>query len=157
MCGGTLYCYAQLLAPKSRIVAVEDGRRGPKTRKPLKRVIAKLKEQGHDAHWVRGNSHLPDTIAAARTILENRTVDFLHIDGDHSAAGSLADWHDYGPLVRPGGIAAFHDIYGRSPCHVDGTWVGVVRETRRAETICGGPFTIGTKRHKACGIGLAYI
>jgi predicted O-methyltransferase YrrM len=37
-------------------------------------------------------------------------VDFLFIDGDHRYEGVLADWRDYAPLVRPGGLVAFHDI-----------------------------------------------
>jgi len=37
-------------------------------------------------------------------------VDVLFIDGDHSYAGIIADWLLYAPLVRPGGIVAFHDM-----------------------------------------------
>jgi len=36
-------------------------------------------------------------------------LDVLFIDGDHSYEGVLADWLLYSPLVKTGGIVAFHD------------------------------------------------
>jgi hypothetical protein len=36
--------------------------------------------------------------------------DVLHIDGDHSYAGARADFADYAPLVRPGGLVLLHDV-----------------------------------------------
>lgn len=42
--------------------------------------------------------------------LPKEVPDLLVIDGDHSAAGVRADWERYAPLVRPGGMIAFHDI-----------------------------------------------
>jgi len=43
--------------------------------------------------------------------LRKRTsdIDLLFIDGDHSYEACLADWRAYGPLVRKGGVVAFHD------------------------------------------------
>ena len=37
-------------------------------------------------------------------------LDFLFIDGDHSYDGVKADFEMYAPMVRPGGLIAFHDI-----------------------------------------------
>jgi hypothetical protein len=37
-------------------------------------------------------------------------VDFLFIDGGHEAATVRSDWLMYAPLVRDGGLVAFHDI-----------------------------------------------
>jgi predicted O-methyltransferase YrrM len=37
-------------------------------------------------------------------------LDFLFIDGDHSYEGVKKDWEMYSPLVRKGGLIAFHDI-----------------------------------------------
>jgi hypothetical protein len=34
----------------------------------------------------------------------------LFIDGDHTYEGCLKDWTMYSPLVRSGGLIAFHDI-----------------------------------------------
>ncbi len=41
-----------------------------------------------------------------------RAVDFLFIDGEHTEAGASADYTIYAPLVRKGGIIAFHDAAG---------------------------------------------
>jgi predicted O-methyltransferase YrrM len=43
-------------------------------------------------------------------ILKGRKVDFLFIDADHSYEGVKKDFEMYSPLVRKGGIIAFHDI-----------------------------------------------
>jgi predicted O-methyltransferase YrrM len=41
-------------------------------------------------------------------------VDFFFVDGDHSYEGLAADWKVVKQLLKPGGIAAFHDT-GRAP------------------------------------------
>ena len=39
-----------------------------------------------------------------------KEIDFLFIDGDHSYEGAKADFLNYGPMVRKGGVIAFHDL-----------------------------------------------
>jgi predicted O-methyltransferase YrrM len=41
-------------------------------------------------------------------------VDFFFVDGDHSYEGLAADWKVVKQLLKPGGIAAFHDT-ARAP------------------------------------------
>ena len=43
-------------------------------------------------------------------LLGGHSVDFLFVDGDHEYEGVRKDCNLYGPLVRPGGLIAFHDI-----------------------------------------------
>jgi predicted O-methyltransferase YrrM len=53
------------------------------------------------------------TDAAKRIVgawLGRAALDFLFIDGDHSLQGALSDFRTYAPLVRAGGVVAFHDI-----------------------------------------------
>jgi len=57
-----------------------------------------------------GDSHKPETLAAVKAALGDEQVDLLFIDGDHTFMGVRNDFAMYGPLVRPGGIIAFHDI-----------------------------------------------
>ena len=45
-----------------------------------------------------------------KAILRDNKVDFLFIDDDHSYEGIKKDFEMYSPLVRKGGIIAFHDI-----------------------------------------------
>jgi predicted O-methyltransferase YrrM len=42
--------------------------------------------------------------------LAGREIDFLFIDGDHTYEGVKSDFEMYSPLVRAGGLVAFHDI-----------------------------------------------
>ncbi len=39
-----------------------------------------------------------------------RPIDLLHVDGFHTWEAVSHDWDTYGPLVRPGGLALFHDV-----------------------------------------------
>lgn len=59
---------------------------------------------------VVGDSHDPATLAELEQVLGGRQVDVLFVDGDHSEAGVRADVQTYGPLVRPGGLIALHDV-----------------------------------------------
>jgi hypothetical protein len=38
------------------------------------------------------------------------TLDYLHIDGDHSAESARQDWEIFGAKVRPGGLVVVDDI-----------------------------------------------
>lgn len=44
-----------------------------------------------------------------------KRIDFLFIDGDHTYEGVKRDFLMYSPLVRKGGIIAFHDIVPHPP------------------------------------------
>jgi predicted O-methyltransferase YrrM len=55
------------------------------------------------------NSHASETLEVVKNIFQGE-IDFLFIDGDHFYEGVKSDYEMYSPLVRPGGIIAFHDI-----------------------------------------------
>ncbi len=61
-------------------------------------------------HLLRANSHAPRSLARVRAILQDRPLDVLFIDGDHTYEGVKADWQMYGPLVAPDSLIAFHDL-----------------------------------------------
>lgn len=88
---------------------------------------ATLRSWAPNVHLVEGNSHEPEQLARVKEVLGDQKLDFLFIDGDHSPAGVAADWNDYSPLVRPGGMVAFHDIkncdyHRRAGCYVHDFW-----------------------------------
>ncbi|MBI4596917.1 MAG: class I SAM-dependent methyltransferase [Candidatus Omnitrophica bacterium] len=56
-----------------------------------------------------GMSYEPSTVQNAYQSASDG-VDLLFIDGDHQYHSVLTDWLLYSPLVRPGGLVAFHDI-----------------------------------------------
>ena len=62
-----------------------------------------------------GDSHSTDFLARVRKELDGELVDFLFIDGDHTEIGVRQDYELYSPLVRPGGLIAFHDIVDDQP------------------------------------------
>jgi len=62
-----------------------------------------------------GDSHDSDFKNKVKDELDGEMVDFLFIDGDHTEKGAEQDFNDYGNLVRPGGIIAFHDIVENQP------------------------------------------
>ncbi len=62
-----------------------------------------------------GDSHSPEFLERVRDELDGELVDFLFVDGDHSEAGVSQDYEFYGPLVRPDGLIAFHDIVDDQP------------------------------------------
>ena len=77
----------------------------------LKRALFQSFQRGKQSlHFVRRDSHLAETQSEVRAILAGTPLDFLFIDGDHSYEGVRRDFLDYGPMVRPGGLVAFHDI-----------------------------------------------
>jgi cephalosporin hydroxylase len=61
-------------------------------------------------HLIPDSSQKPQTLDKTKEIFNNKQVDFLFIDGDHTYHGVKSDFDMYSPLVRKGGIVAFHDI-----------------------------------------------
>lgn len=82
---------------------------------------------------VIGDSHRSTTREELVRVLEGRPIDVLFIDGDHSMAGMLLDYHQYSPLVRSGGIIAVHDIHYLKP--VRAAWDELVGQKFESEKI----------------------
>jgi predicted O-methyltransferase YrrM len=104
--GGTLYLLAWASAADAQILSLDI-----RHFDPLQRRI--FESFGRGAQRVRieqGDSHLESTRDAVRESFGGNRLDFLFIDGDHSASSVRRDYELYAPLVRPGGLIAFHDI-----------------------------------------------
>jgi predicted O-methyltransferase YrrM len=110
--GGTLYLWTRLAQSNATIISADlpGGTHGggySNLRTPLYRTFA-LPTQNF--HLLRVDSHQQSTFDHIQSLLGGKPVDFLFIDGDHTYDGVKADWHMYSPLVRKGGLIAFHDI-----------------------------------------------
>jgi len=111
--GGTLYLLTWASSADARILSldIEDH----------DRVYSRLfKSFGHGGKRVvswTADSHLESTRVAVADFFDG-PIDVLFIDGDHSAAGVRRDYELYAPLVRPGGLIAFHDIVDSAPDRV---------------------------------------
>ena len=95
--GGTLWCWGELGV--AQVLAVSAPVPGPEWVKH------------HTADLLFADSHTEQARQWVVDRLAGEPLDVLFIDGDHSYEGAMADWLDYGPLVRPGGLVIFHDIY----------------------------------------------
>ena len=61
------------------------------------------------------DSHSPSTILQVQHVVDELgSFDAIFIDGDHSYEGVKADYDNYVPMVRSGGMVAFHD-HGHGP------------------------------------------
>jgi predicted O-methyltransferase YrrM len=112
--GGTLYLWTRLAQPDALIISVDlpGGKFGggySPLRTPLYRRFVRDRQT---LHLMRANSHEASTLAETQRLLDGRQVDFLFIDGDHTYEGVKRDWEMYSPLVRRGGLVAFHDVAG---------------------------------------------
>ena len=67
-------------------------------------------QHGLSLHLLRQDSQTEASRDAVLAALGGQPVDFLFIDGDHRYPGVSRDYALYAPLVRPGGLIAFHDI-----------------------------------------------
>lgn len=78
---------------------------------------------------VQADSHDPATVEHVRNMISDQPIDFVFIDGDHSYDGVRADWMAWSPLVRPGGLVAFHDTWPNGHRHEPGVvqWIDELR------------------------------
>lgn len=102
--GGTLWFWDKVAGPGGRVVSVDT----------CDNVFFDLEEGISDVSLIVGDSHAPEDIDRIMNLFPEG-VDFLFIDGDHSYEGVKADFDNFSPLVRPGGIIAFHDIGAGDP------------------------------------------
>lgn len=72
-------------------------------------------------YLIASESQNPSTLEKIKEINKDEQIDFLFIDGNHMYQYVKQDFEMYSPLVRKGGIVAFHDI-GKSEeggvCHL---------------------------------------
>jgi len=103
--GGTLFLFSNIADEEATLISVDLYQTIEK--RILFRYIKKGKQK---IFLIQGDSHKIETLRKIEGILKGRNVDFLFIDGDHSYEGVKKDFEMYSPLVRKGGIIAFHDI-----------------------------------------------
>lgn len=131
--GGTTFLFARVATPDALLVTVDaDGGPGGALGRlaPLELICRALAgPRQRVVPLLRSDSHRLKTLEAVKRILAGRPLDFLFVDGDHSTEGVRADIALYLPLLRPGGIAAFHDIVDGPPEAVGGV-PAVWRELR---------------------------
>jgi len=110
--GGTLSLFANISTPPTKIISIdlpygEFGGGYPEWKIPLYKSFAK---KNQEIVLFQVDSHQKSTLEMLKAELQQEKIDFLFIDGDHRYEGIKQDFEFYSPLVRSGGIIAFHDI-----------------------------------------------
>lgn len=152
--GGTLFLLTRVAEPQATIISVDlpGGQFGEGYalwRMPLYMRFATRKQS---IHLMRGDSHSDEMSGRVRNRLGNNQLDLVFIDGDHSYEGVKADFELYAPLVRKGGMIAFHDIVDCTDkeCQVNRFWNQIKQRYRHLEFI-------EDKAQGWAGIGLLYV
>jgi predicted O-methyltransferase YrrM len=125
--GGTLFCFCKLSQNDATIISIDlpEGPFGggyPEWKIPIYQAFVK---ENQKLYLLRKDSHQEETLEEVKKILNGNQLDFLFIDGDHSYEGVKKDFEMYSPLVKKGGIVAFHDIVKHPPeigCEVEKLW-----------------------------------
>jgi cephalosporin hydroxylase len=110
--GGTLFPFTRIAATDALLVSVDlpggpGGGGYPADRIPLYQAFPL---PGQRLELIRDDSHDPSVLKRVAELVGDQGLEFLFIDGDHSYEGVRRDYEMYGPLVKPNGLIAFHDI-----------------------------------------------
>jgi predicted O-methyltransferase YrrM len=153
--GGTLFLFARVADPNATIISIDlpHGKFGggyPLWRIPMYRSFASDRQR---ICLIRADSHDPSTVLELRQILKEQNLDFLFIDGDHTYEGVKKDFEMYSPLVKKGGVIAFHDIVPGPEEAVGGVprfWIGVSNYCRHLEAV-------KSWKQRNAGIGILFV
>ena len=108
------------------------------------------RKTGSEIVQIRADSTSPETI---KTVKEYAPFDFIFIDGGHDYNTAMADWQNYWPMLRSGGLLAFHDIaysHDNPECGVRKVW-HKIRDNGKWQEIINGHNSDGW-----CGIGVMW-
>lgn len=136
--GGTLWHWLQM----GDVVAVDD------TCYEAADWYEWAREQDRGLTLIQGDCHHPDVVEQIRQL---GPYDFCFIDADHTYQSVRADWDNYGPMVKPGGLVGLHDITPRPDYGVDQLW-------REIKALSGSrTMEIVENSGRYNGIGLCWI
>lgn len=140
MRGGNFFLLSRAAVEKAYLISLDlpQGRWGGGYRLWRKWLFRRLLRKGQTADFVRADSHSRESLEQVRELLGGRHLDVLFIDGDHSYQGVKQDCEMYSPLLRQGGLIAFHDVakhHAKLDCHVDQFWQEVRGSGKSIEII----------------------
>ena len=120
--GGTFFLFSRICSKNSTIFSIDlpiMRNAGGMTFPPPPKIFLKaFKLDNQEMVIIRRDSQSSSTINQVKKKLKEEKLDVLFIDGNHSYEGVKNDFKLYSPLVRKGGIIAFHDIVD-VPSHFD--------------------------------------
>jgi predicted O-methyltransferase YrrM len=152
--GGTLFLFARMANSNAKIISLDmpGGEFGGGYEKFKIPFFTNFAQENQKIYLIRASSHLASSLLKVKNTLEDRKLDFLFIDGDHSYNGVKKDFEMYSPLVRKDGLIAFHDIL-KNPietrCEVYSFW-NEIKESYNYQELVNDPC------QNWGGIGLIY-
>jgi cephalosporin hydroxylase len=153
--GGTLFFLTRIAGQEATIISVDlpGGRFGGGYGPWRRRIYQRFAQRGQRLRLLQCDSHSPATRERVEAALGGKPLDYLFIDGDHTYDGVKKDFELYSPLVRSGGVIAFHDIAEHPPatgCEVSAFWNQVKSHYRHLEII-------ENRNQGWAGIGVLYV
>ena len=153
--GGTLLFLTRLASPQATIVSVDlpGGKFGGGYSTRRQWFYQRFARRRQRLHLLRGDSHSNEMLSLVKAVFSGQSLDYLFIDGDHTYEGVKKDFEMFGPLVRKGGVIAFHDIVEGPPECVGGVprfW----REVRSGFRHCE---FVKDPSQGGYGIGVLYV
>ncbi|MCW4009515.1 MAG: class I SAM-dependent methyltransferase [Candidatus Bathyarchaeota archaeon] len=153
--GGTLFLFTRIINPDALIISLDlpDGKFGGGYENSKITFFKNLAKETQQIFLIRADSHAASSLQTVKTTLKNYPLDFLFIDGDHSYEGVAKDFAMYSPLVRKGGVIAFHDICKGPPELAGGVhdfW-NEIKHSYNYEEIIYNP------KQQGLGIGILYF
>lgn len=153
--GGTLFLWTRVAPDDALIISVDlpgglFGGGYPWLKGFTYKLFARKKQR---IILIRGDSHSSETLEKVKKIIRDAKLGFLFIDGDHRYGGVKKDFEMYSPLVRKGGIIAFHDIVPHPPetrCEVSRFWNEIKVRYKHLEIVKNW-------NQKWAGIGVLFI
>ena len=96
--GGTLYAWSQVCSEVYAISLPEE-------------TYANAEHYG--ANVLYADSHSAEARAWLDDKLDGKSLDVLFLDGDHTYTGVCADYRNFAPFVRDGGLILFRSVCSR--------------------------------------------
>jgi predicted O-methyltransferase YrrM len=163
--GGTLFLLSRVASADARLASIDlpGGDFGGGYDRVWVPLLKALPRERQALKLLRADSHDSRTLDEARRWFEGKPLDCLLVDGDHRFEGVRRDFLMYGPLVRPGGLIAIHDIVPGREDRVGGVpkfWelVKKVYETRElVDDWAQGGYGIGVVQLPAQPVNLALL
>ena len=116
--GGTLFLLCRAAPANTHLVSLDLPLAGVpeglgfvgyhESRRLLYRAFA---NPGQEITLLTGDSQEAGTVARVERALGGKPLDLLFVDGSHRYEHVSRDFALYSPLVRPGGLVAFHDVW----------------------------------------------
>lgn len=153
--GGTLFFLTRLASSRATIVSLDlpGGKFGGGYSTRRKWFYQRFARRHQRLHLLQGDSHSGEMFQQVSVAFSGMPLDYLFIDGDHSYEGVRNDFEMYAPMVRKGGLIAFHDIVEGAPDAVG----GVPRFWEEIKYRYCGQEIIADPHQGGYGIGILYV